>query len=118
MVELYLGNPLVVLGPAIDSQPTDDPNCTECRGEQERKLPAKSKRDPGHNKRRDRRAGIGARIKDSGGQRALLLRKPFGDGFYRRWKVSRFAESKRKPRHSEAKSAANQRMRSRRQAPN
>src|SRR5262249_36623149 len=67
--------------------------------------------------RRNERADVCAGVKDSGSQCPLFLRKPFGDRFDRRRKVSCLAKTEKEARDAKAKHAARERVAHRRYAP-
>ena len=74
-------------------------------------------RDPRHDHRREDCADIAARIKQPDCQRAFAAREPFRHGLDGGGKIPRLAQAQRKPRRTETKHAAGQRVRHGRQAP-
>src|SRR5258708_35941679 len=96
----------IVLWPAVESEPANDPNCAEGSCEEEGKLPAQAKRDPGYDKGSDRRPGIRARVKDPRGHGPFLFRKPLANGLDCRGKIPGLPEAERKADDAKTPSAS------------
>src|SRR5205085_6579439 len=63
----------------IEDEPEHEPQQAECAREDKGPLPTVVEIEPRHAERRDDRADVRASVEDAGGERALTLRKPFGD---------------------------------------
>ena len=73
--------------------------------------------NPGNDERRENGSDICAGVEDAGGQRALALRKPLGDGLDGGGKVSGFAEAEEEARDAEFEGGIGQRVAHRGEAP-
>src|ERR1700722_14856844 len=104
-------------GLAVKAQPNDQPNETEGASNEKRVRPAEAHRDERNEQRGKDGAQVGAGVEYSGGQRALLARKPLCDGLEGGGKVSGFAKSKKEACDSKTQWSTGQRMRCRGNAP-
>ena len=82
----------------------------EDAGDQKGRVPAVVDRDPGDDERRQNGAEICAGVEDAGGQRALALREPLGDGLDGGREVAGFAKAEAEARNAELKHRVGQRV--------
>ena len=83
-------------------QPPHNPPRAEHPGREERALPAVAHGQPRHDKWRQQRTNVRARIEDAGGKGALASREPFSNRLYRSRKVHCFRQSKSDARGDKA----------------
>src|SRR2546421_8417011 len=80
-------------------------------------LPILVRDNPGDGQRDDDRAEVRPGVEDARGERALLLREPFGHGLDRRGEVAALAQPQREARHAEAEGGARERVSHRGETP-
>src|ERR1043165_9477764 len=102
---------------SIKCPPREEPEETDRARGDESSAPTEPDRYDGNDERCNERSDIGAGVEDSGGERALFFRKPFGDCFDRGRKVSRLAKTEEEARDAKAKHRTRERMAHRRKAP-
>src|ERR1044072_3171378 len=107
----------MLFGPAIKREPEEEPRETNRTRKYECPTPTETRRDPRHSQRCDNRANIRSGVEDSRRERALFLRKPFGDSLDRCGKVSCFTYTERCTSNTKTKRRASQRMGHRRETP-
>lgn len=108
-VQFGLRNAFDILRAPIHQQPDWQPDQARQPGDDKRHLPAVTQHHGRDNQRRDDCADIVAGVEQAVGQRALLLRKPFGDGLDRPRKCTGFADAQCKTREHEMADAARRR---------
>jgi hypothetical protein len=105
------------LGHVVERQPEHEPHeAGETRGDEGR-APAERRGEPGHDRRRDDRAHVGARVEERRRERALALGEPERDGLDGRREVAALADAERDAREEEAADAAHERVAEGGQAP-
>src|ERR1043165_6244696 len=95
---------------AVNLEPEYQPDESQRARDDERPLPSIVDGDEGDCEWGDNCADVRSRIEDACCERALLLRKPFGDGLDGRGEVPSFAKSQSKTRCPEPESRARQRV--------
>ena len=81
----------------VEAEPGDQPHEAEQPRDHERRAPAILDGEPRHDHGCGERAHIRPGIEDPGSQRALLLRKPFGDRLQPGWEIARLTQPEREP---------------------
>src|SRR6185312_5210030 len=107
----------MLFGTPIECPPRKQPDEADRTGSDESSAPAVPDRYDRDHEWCDKRADVGARVEDSGGEGALFFGKPFSDCFDRGRKVSRFAKTQKEARDAKAQHCMSQRVTHRCEAP-
>src|SRR6516164_545963 len=104
-------------GATIVDVPEDNPGGAEGAGNEKRGVPAVMECYPRNEAGSENGTKIGSGVEDAGGQRALTLREPLGDGFDGGREVAGFPKAEADARDSELEHGADERVAHCRKAP-